>query len=95
MYTTIAIIITKTSATPAVTPIIVILRFLFSGDGLSVKRGTVLGRTVGDVAIEEGGWTTAVEDEGWTTAVEDGGRTTAVEDREVTLVVDIDVPSVV
>ena len=59
MYPTTAIIIIETIATPIIRPISFILRV--SVDGLSVKRGTILGGTVW--AVEDGIWTVEDGDE--------------------------------
>ena len=80
MYPTIAIIITDTSATPILRPISVVLGFVFSVDGLSVKRGTIIGETIWAIGVEDWGWTTAVEDWDWTMTVGDGDEAVVVDD---------------
>ena len=95
IYPTIAIIITETNATALLKPISFILRVSFSVDGVSVKRGTVLCRTVWAVVVEVRVWAAVVEGGAWTTVVEDRVSVAAVEDRGKAFVVDSDMSSVV
>lgn len=84
MYPTIVIIITETSATPILRPISVVLGFVFSVDGLSVKRGKVLSGTVWAVGVKDWGWTTAVEDGDGAVVVDDEGSS-VVQSKKVIL----------
>ena len=84
MYPTIVIIITETSATPILRPISVVLGFVFSVDGLSVKRGKILSGTVWAVCVKDLGWTTAVEDGDGAVVVDDEGSS-VVQSKKVIL----------